>query len=430
MGLVGWEGLGISSFYLVAFSRSRSSIAGAIITIITNRLGDICYFVALGLGLLGVGALPVLVVLALAASTKRSQYPFRSWLPAAMAAPTPVSRLVHSRTLVTAGIYLLIRMGLGGFSMLGVLGAVTMVGGGVVAWLGQDAKKIVALSTLSQLGLMVFSLSSCREVITFNHLITHAYFKSLLFMCVGVLIHRCYGSQESRFSSDRVSPRARVLIGGTAALRMRGLVATTGARSKHMIMGGLEPAGALVSLTLFVVGAAMTTLYSAKLLRSLGGYRVSVSTVGSSSVGGSGVSPLVFSALRGMIFYSVSGYTVGSCGIHIPASSFFFFFVLFFLVVGSLVSVRIRRALWPSLSSAAGSLRFVGYEPKSAPIADVQSSAAISGWMGARSVLTALVYLTALLIYNDLSYRFFIFLTGHIYNLRPGIWLMGRRVAS
>ena len=159
MGLVGWEGLGISSFYLVAFSRSRSSIAGAIITIITNRLGDICYFVALGLGLLGVGSLPVLVVLALAACTKRSQYPFRSWLPAAMAAPTPVSRLVHSRTLVTAGIYLLIRIGLGGFSMLGVLGAVTMVGGGIVAWLGQDAKKIVALSTLSQLGLMVFSLS-------------------------------------------------------------------------------------------------------------------------------------------------------------------------------------------------------------------------------------------------------------------------------
>merc|ERR1711951_134761 len=91
-------------------------------------------------------------------------------------------------------------------------------------------------------------------------------------------IHRCYGSQESRFSSDRVSPRARVLIGGTAALRMRGLVATTGARSKHMIMGGLEPAGALVSLALFVVGAAMTTLYSAKLLRSLGGYRVRVSS--------------------------------------------------------------------------------------------------------------------------------------------------------
>merc|ERR1711872_524365 len=131
-------------------------------------------------------------------------------------------------------------------------------------------------------------------------------------------------------SSDRVSPRASFLIGGTAALRMRGLIATTGARSKHMIMGGLEPAGALISLALFVVGAAMTTLYSAKLLRSLGGYRVRVSTVGSSSVGGSGVSPLVFSALRGMVFYSVSGYTVGNCGIHIPALSFFSFLYYFF----------------------------------------------------------------------------------------------------
>merc|ERR1711872_1180872 len=99
-------------------------------------------------------------------------------------------------------------------------------------------------------------------------------------------------------------------------------------------------------------------------------------------------------------------------------------------VVGSLVSVRMRRALWPGLSSAAGSLRFVGYEPKSAPITDIQSSAAFSGWLGARRVLTVLVYRTALLIYCNLSYRFFIFLTGHIHNLRPGIWLMGRRVAS
>merc|ERR1712142_251438 len=107
-----------------------------------------------------------------------------------------------------------------------------------------------------------------------------------------------------------------------------------GARSKHMIMGGLEPTGALVSLVLFVVGAAMTTLYSAKLIRSLCGYRVGVSTVGSSSVGGSGVSPLVFSALRGMVFYSVSGYTVGSCGIHIPASSFFSFLYYFFWWLG------------------------------------------------------------------------------------------------
>merc|ERR1712168_273497 len=101
---------------------------------------------------------------------------------------------------------------------------------------------------------------------------------------------------------------------------------------------------------------------------------------------------------------------VGGCSIHIPASSFFFFFVLFFLVVGSIVSAQIRSALWPGLSSAAGSLRLVGYEPKSAPIADVQSSAAISGWMGARSVLTTLVYLTALLIYNNLCYGFFYFL--------------------
>ena len=133
VGLVGWEGLGISSFYLVAFRRSRSGISGALITMITNRLGDIFYFLALASCWFGSGPLFPLLALLVAAATKRRQYPFRSWLPAAIAAPTPVSSLVHSSTLVTAGIYILLRMGISGFTALAVLGAVTMVGGGIVA---------------------------------------------------------------------------------------------------------------------------------------------------------------------------------------------------------------------------------------------------------------------------------------------------------
>ena len=147
-----------------------------------------------------------------------------------------MSSLVHSSTLVTAGIYILLRIGISGFTALAVLGVITIVGGGLVAWYGQDAKKIVALSTLSQLGLMVYTLASCSELLTINHLLTHAYFKSLLFMCVGVLIHRCYGRQEGRISSDNVSPRGSVIIGLSAVLRIRGLVATTGAGSKHQIL--------------------------------------------------------------------------------------------------------------------------------------------------------------------------------------------------
>merc|ERR1739838_63522 len=102
------EGLGISSFFLVAFSRSRRRSSGAFITIVTNRVGDIGYILSISYCLSNsmhlLGSLGIL----LASCTKRAQYPFSSWLPAAIAAPTPVSSLVHSRTLVTAGVYLIV----------------------------------------------------------------------------------------------------------------------------------------------------------------------------------------------------------------------------------------------------------------------------------------------------------------------------------
>jgi len=108
--LVGWDGLGITSFLLVIFFKSRKSLGSGMITALTNRLGDAFLLVLLGLSFLPVTATyALLVLLLLTAITKRAQYPFSSWLPAAMAAPTPVRALVHSSTLVTAGVYLLLR---------------------------------------------------------------------------------------------------------------------------------------------------------------------------------------------------------------------------------------------------------------------------------------------------------------------------------
>merc|ERR1711970_461100 len=97
-----------------------------------------------------------------------------------------------------------------------------MVGGGIVALLGQDAKKIVALSTLSQLGLITYSLAMCSELLTLNHLLVHAYFKRLLFMCVGVLIHSTFGTQESRIGSDISSPRASLCFAVVSVLSISG----------------------------------------------------------------------------------------------------------------------------------------------------------------------------------------------------------------
>lgn len=138
-----------------------------------------------------------------AAITKSAQMPFSAWLPAAMAAPTPVRALVHSSTLVTAGVYLIIRFspllireGMGGY--LGLIGGLTTFMARIRANMETDLKKIVALSTLSQLGLMMRTLAIGFYVLAFFHLVVHAVFKALLFLCRGKIIHERGDTQDIR----------------------------------------------------------------------------------------------------------------------------------------------------------------------------------------------------------------------------------------
>nr|AVN67901.1 NADH dehydrogenase subunit 5 [Epilampra maya] len=219
--LLGWDGLGLVSYCLVIYYQNVKSYNAGMLTALSNRIGDVALLMVIA-WMLNFGSwnyvyyldylkssyemeiITFLVVLA--AMTKSAQIPFSSWLPAAMAAPTPVSALVHSSTLVTAGVYLLIRFSpsfndwLNTFLLL--ISGLTMFMAGLGANFEYDLKKIIALSTLSQLGLMMSILSMGFSFLAFFHLLTHALFKALLFMCAGVVIHSMMDSQDIRYMGN------------------------------------------------------------------------------------------------------------------------------------------------------------------------------------------------------------------------------------
>nr|YP_010360980.1 NADH dehydrogenase subunit 5 [Zeugodacus caudatus]UNQ86529.1 NADH dehydrogenase subunit 5 [Zeugodacus caudatus] len=216
--LLGWDGLGLVSYCLVIYFQNVKSYNAGMLTALSNRIGDVAFLLAIA-WMLNYGSWNYIFYLEsmknslemeiigglimLAAMTKSAQIPFSSWLPAAMAAPTPVSALVHSSTLVTAGVYLLIRFNIllsGSWlgDLLLLLSGLTMFMAGLGANFEFDLKKIIALSTLSQLGLMMSILSMGFYKLAFFHLLTHALFKALLFMCAGAIIHNMNNSQDIR----------------------------------------------------------------------------------------------------------------------------------------------------------------------------------------------------------------------------------------
>lgn len=181
-------------------------------TVLTNRLGDVGLIFSVGLLLyeghwaiseLGITSFISFLVL-LGAITKSAQYPFSSWLPIAIAAPTPVSALVHSSTLVTAGVYLLIRFFpairefRGVINFLLFLRSLTMVLAGLAAFTEMDFKKIIAYSTLSQLGVIMVALGLGSPFLSFFHLLSHAIFKALIFICAGTYIYYHKHGQDLR----------------------------------------------------------------------------------------------------------------------------------------------------------------------------------------------------------------------------------------
>lgn len=284
--LLGWDGLGVTSYLLIIYFNSSKSFNAGILTALRNRVGDCLLLVSIGLFLgnfrfnfflwSSEKELSYLMWLfiwffGLATITKRAQIPFSAWLPAAIAAPTPVSALVHSSTLVTAGVYLLIRFRLilsHLKKIIFILGLMTMIIAGLSALWETDIKKIVALSTLRQLGLIMTAIGIGAIELAFFHLLSHAFFKALLFITVGNFIHLSRNNQDLRFISLPFNK-----IGATLCFRLRanirliGLPFIRGFYSKDLIIEkSISSRLSALEAMLIILSIGLTVIYTFRFL--------------------------------------------------------------------------------------------------------------------------------------------------------------------
>nr|WPS67090.1 NADH dehydrogenase subunit 5 [Systasis sp. 1 HHL-2023a] len=281
--LLGWDGLGLISYCLVIYYQSFYSFNSGMLTVLINRIGDVLIILSISF-MLTMGFwnflmmnnlnMYLLLMIILASFTKSAQFPFSSWLPAAMAAPTPVSSLVHSSTLVTAGVYLLIRFNFLIYkffylmNLMFILGLMTMMKAGLSANFEYDFKKIIAYSTLSQLGLMIMIYSIGFFELSFFHLVIHAIFKSMMFMCSGVVIHSMLDYQDIRFLSNLKNyyPFSSNLF-LISNLSLCGMPFFSGFFSKDKILEILFMNSMnLFSYLFMMVGTGLTVSYSIRLL--------------------------------------------------------------------------------------------------------------------------------------------------------------------
>merc|ERR1711963_1373652 len=196
-------GLGVTSFLLIVYYDRKTNNRSGIITFGVNRFGDavlirtLIFFIIEGRMFIGGRYLRVFLVVSymLVSMTKRAQYPFSIRLPLAIDAPTPVSALVHRRTLVTAGLFLMARITPESYNpYLLLIGGVTLCVGGFCAVFSTDLKKLIANSTLSNLGLIAFILSLSNKTLMVLHLYTHALFKAGLFIRAGAILISRFGA--------------------------------------------------------------------------------------------------------------------------------------------------------------------------------------------------------------------------------------------
>ena len=288
--LVGWELVGVCSYLLIGhYWEEKENSSAAIKAFITNKVADVGLMIGIIMLALSAGtfrisdilykathgnqniskvALVAGVLLFIGAMGKSAQFPLHVWLPDAMAGPTPVSALMHAATMVTAGVYLLARMfpfyeGVAApvKELVLLVGVLTLFFGGCLAIVQDDLKKVLAYSTVSQLGYMVTAIGAGAYTAGLMHLWTHAFFKALLFLGAGSVIHAVHTNNMSEMGGLKdVMPKTfRTFIIGTVALV--GLPPLAGFFSKDEILASLSHEGYTGYFVIAAAGAFITAFY-------------------------------------------------------------------------------------------------------------------------------------------------------------------------
>jgi NADH-quinone oxidoreductase subunit L len=292
--LAGWGLVGLASYLLIGFWHHKpEAVAAAKKAFVMNAVGDATFALGLVLLIATTGTVEFgsvfdqvdslsptivnLVALGLlgGAVAKSAQLPLHTWLPDAMEGPTPVSALIHAATMVTAGVYLLVR-----FSpvfeaapdvqhLAAILGAITLLVAGVIALVQWDIKRVIAYSTMSQIGYMFLGAGIGAYGYAIFHLMTHAFFKALLFMTAGLVIHHLDGEQDIRKMGGlrSVMPRTHVAF-AVGCLALMGIPIFSGFWSKDGIISAAFASGDALGYALYaagLVGALLTALYTTRL---------------------------------------------------------------------------------------------------------------------------------------------------------------------
>jgi NADH-quinone oxidoreductase subunit L len=301
----GWEGVGLASYLLIGFWYDRATAdAAAIKAFVVNRVGDFGFalgifavFVIFGsldfdtvfgkapsetqtvMNFLGwqVPSLTLAcILLFIGAMGKSAQLGLHTWLPDAMEGPTPVSALIHAATMVTAGVYMVARLSPmfeyapAALAVVGVIGGTTCMFAATIGMAQNDIKRVIAYSTCSQLGYMFFAAGVSAYGAAIFHLFTHAFFKSLLFLCAGSVIHAMSGEQDMRRMGGLWNkiPTTYVLM-WIGSLSLAGIPFFSGFYSKDAILSAAWASGTAVGRYSFTLGtftALLTAFYSWRLL--------------------------------------------------------------------------------------------------------------------------------------------------------------------